>query len=69
MERFCDVDQFDERFEIASLLKHAVLELRLASAGLTPMPTLPDALIQRDNLERRFEIRLRDGPTYVGDPI
>jgi Recombinase len=62
-------DQFDERFEIASLLKRAVSELRLASAGLTPTPTLPDALIRRDSPERRFEIRLRNGPSYVGDPI
>jgi len=62
-------DRFGDRFEIASLLKRTVLELRVASAGLAPMPTLQDALIRRDSRERRFEICLQNGPTYVGDPV
>ncbi len=62
-------ETYDARFRIASILKSALSELKLASAGSDPTPTLPDALIRRDNANRFFEIKLWDGPTYVGIPI
>ena len=57
------------RLEIASLLKQVVSELKLANAGSQPMRTLPGALIRRDNPERLFEIKLWDGPKFIGIPI
>jgi hypothetical protein len=63
------VDTYDARFGIASILKHALSELKVASAGSDPTPTLPDALIRRDNPDRFFEIKLWNGPLYVGIPI
>jgi hypothetical protein len=62
-------ETYDARFRIASILKAALSELKLASAGSDPAPTLPDALIRRDNADRFFAIKLWDGPTYVGIPI
>jgi len=63
------VDTYDARFGIASILKHALSELKVASAGSDPTPTLPDALIRRDIPDRLFEIKLWNGPPYVGIPI
>jgi hypothetical protein len=63
------LDTYDARFGIASILKHALSELKVASAGSDPTPTLPDALIRRDNPDRFFEIKLWNGPPYVGIPI
>jgi hypothetical protein len=62
-------ETYDARFRIASILKGALSELKLASAGSDPAPTLLGALIRRDNANRFFEIKLWDGPTYVGIPI
>jgi len=50
-------------------LKHALSELKLASAGSDPTPTLRDSRIRRDDSERFFEIKLWDEPTYVGFPV
>jgi hypothetical protein len=63
------LDTYDARFGIASILKHALSELKVASAGSDPTPTLPDALIRRDNPRRFFEIKLWNGSSYVGIPI
>ncbi len=63
------LDTYDARFEITSILKHALSELKVASAGSDPTPTLPDALIRRDIPDRFFEIKLWNGPPYVGIPI
>jgi len=60
---------YDLRLEIASMLKQVLSELRLACAGSEPSPTLPDAFIRRDHPARFFEIKLWDGPRYVGTPI
>lgn len=62
-------ESYDLRVEIASLLKQAVSQLKVANAGSQPMPTLPGALIRTDNPQRFFEIKLRDGPSYVGIPM
>lgn len=62
-------ETYDLRVEIASMLKQVVSQLKLANAGSRPMPTLPGALIRTDNPERFFEIKLWDGPNYVGIPI
>jgi hypothetical protein len=62
-------ETYDLRLEIASLLKQAISELKVASAGANPMPTLPDALVRRDNPGRFFELRLTDGRSYVGIPV
>ena len=62
-------NDYDVRLEIASLLKQVVSELKLANAGSQPMRTLPGALIRRDNPERLFEIKLWDGPKFIGIPI
>jgi len=35
----------------------------------TGLPSLPGALVRRDNPKRFFEIKLRDGPNYVGMPL
>jgi hypothetical protein len=63
------LETYNARFGIASILKHALSELKLASAGSDPTPTLRDSRIRRDNSERFFEIKLWDEPTYVGFPI
>jgi hypothetical protein len=63
------LDTYDARFGIASILKRALSELKVASAGSDPTPTLHDALIRRDNPDRFFEIKLWNGPLYVGIPI
>jgi Recombinase len=62
-------ETYDLRLEIASMLKQVLSELRLACAGSEPSPILPDAFIRRDHPARFFEIRLWDGPRYVGIPI
>ena len=62
-------NDYDVRLEIASLLKQVVSELKFANSGSQPMRTLPGALIRRDNPERLFEIKLWDGPKFIGIPI
>ena len=69
VRRLLAPENYDVRLDITFILKRVVSELKLASAGANPTPTLPDALIRRDNPARFFEIRLWDGPTYVGIPI
>jgi hypothetical protein len=61
--------RFDMRIEIASALQRMVSALRLANAGIEPTSTLPEAQIRRDKPERRFQISLRNGPTFMGTPI
>jgi len=61
-------ETYDLRLEIMSLLKKAIAELKIASSGETPTPTLAGALVRRDNPERFFELALSDGRTYVGIP-
>jgi|SRR5215472_5142507 len=60
---------YDSRFQIATMLKNVVSELKVANAGSNPTPSLSDALVRRDNPMRFFEIKLLDGPSYVGMPI
>jgi Recombinase len=62
-------DVYNARFEITSILKKILSELKLACAGPEPAPTLPDALIRRDKPGRFFEVKLWDGRLYVGLPI
>jgi hypothetical protein len=69
MRQLSGLNTDDARFGIASILKEALSELKVARAGSDPRPTLPGALIRRVNHERFFEIRLWDGLTYVGIPI
>ncbi len=62
-------ETYDLRLEIASLLKQAISKLRVFSAGTAPTPTLPGALVRRENPERFFEITLSDGRSYLGIPV
>jgi len=62
-------NSYAARFEIALKLKKVVSELKLASAGLDPNLSWPEALIRRDNPRRFFEIVFRNGQTYAGIPI
>jgi hypothetical protein len=62
-------ETYDLRLEIASLLKQAISELKVASAGPHRTPTLPGALVRRDSPERFFEIILSDGRSYMGFPV
>jgi hypothetical protein len=62
-------ETYDLRLEIASVLKKVTSELKVANAGPDSVPTLPDALIRRNNPKRFYEIKLWDGPRYVGIPI
>jgi Recombinase len=62
-------ETYDLRLEIASLAKQVISELKVASAGADPTPTLPGALVRRDNPERFFEITLSDGRGYRGMPV
>jgi hypothetical protein len=64
MRQLSGLNTDDARFGIVSILEEALSELKVASAGSDPKPTLPGAHIRRDNHERFFEIRLWDGPTY-----
>jgi hypothetical protein len=51
------------RIEIASALQRMVSALRLASVSLAPIPRYPKQ--KRRNIpRRRFQISLRNGPTY-----
>ena len=63
------LDPYNARFGIMSIMKVAVTRLELASAGSDPTPTLPEALICRDDPNRFFTIKLWNGSTYVGGPI
>jgi hypothetical protein len=62
-------DTYDIRLDIASLLKQVLSELRLACAGPSPSPILAEAIIRRDSSARFFEVRLWDGPKYMGIPV
>jgi Recombinase len=62
-------DAYIARFEITPLLKQVISELRVANAGLNSSPSLPRAIIRRDNPERLFRIRLWNGPAFVGYPV
>ena len=69
IRRLSGAQTYDDRFAIASILKRVVSKLKLASAGSDPAPTLPEALVRRDNPDRFFEVQLWDGPSYVGIAI
>jgi hypothetical protein len=62
-------ETYDLRLEIASISKQVISELKVASAGADPTPTLPEALVHRDIPERFFEITLSDGRSYLGMPV
>jgi hypothetical protein len=54
---------FEARAGIVSALRNAVSELKIASAGSTPVPSEPFARIQRDQPGRYFEITLMGSNT------
>jgi hypothetical protein len=62
-------ETYDLRLEIAALSKQMISELKVASAGAEPTPTLPEALVHRDHSERFFEVFLSDGRSYLGLPV
>jgi Recombinase len=62
-------DVYDARMGIAITLKATVAELKIASAGLSPVPGKPDARIRRDGPGRFFEIRFRGGSAHTGFPL
>ena len=62
-------ETYDLRLEIAALSKQVISELKVASAGADPTPTLPEALVHRDIPDRFFEITLSDGRSYLGLPV
>jgi Recombinase len=62
-------ETYDLRLEIAALSKQMISELKVASAGAEPTPTLPEALVHRDHPERFFEVFLSDGRSYLGLPV
>jgi hypothetical protein len=62
-------ETYDLRLEIAALSKQMISELKVASAGAEPTPTLPEALVHRDHSERFFEVFLSDGRRYLGLPV
>jgi hypothetical protein len=60
---------YDARMGIALFLKAAVAELKIASAGLSPITGKPNARIRRDSPRRCFEIRFRNGSAHIGFPV
>ena len=62
-------DVYDARMGIAISLKATVSELKIASAGPTPIAGKPDARIRRDGPGRYFEIRFRGGSAHTGFPV
>jgi Recombinase len=62
-------DVYDARMGIAIALKAIVSELKIASAGATPIAGKPDARIRRDGPGRYFEIRFRGGSAHTGFPV
>jgi hypothetical protein len=57
---------YDARMGIALVLKATVVELKIASAGSSPIAGKPNARIRRDGPGRNFEIRFRNGPAHIG---
>jgi hypothetical protein len=60
---------YDARVGIAASLKATVSELKIASAGPTPVAGKPAARIRLDRAGRYFVVRFRSGPTHTGFPI
>jgi hypothetical protein len=58
---------FDNRMQVSLSLKEAVTVLKVASGG-TSTRTHPDSLIARDPPERRFEIALWGGQSFICPP-
>jgi hypothetical protein len=61
-------DVYDVRLSIALVLKTAVSELKMASAGWAPPEGKPNARIRRDGPSRFFEIRFFGGSTHTVFP-
>ena len=61
-------DVYDARVGIARSLKATVSELKIASAGPTPVAGKPDARIRLDRAGRYFAVRFRSGPVRTGFP-
>jgi hypothetical protein len=62
-------DIYDARMAIAIALRATVSELKIASAGSTPIAGKPDARIRRDGPGRYFEIRFHGGSAHTGFPV
>jgi hypothetical protein len=62
-------DVYDARMGIVTCLKATVSELKIASAGPTPVAGKPDARIRLDRPGRYFVVRFRSGPARTGFPI
>lgn len=62
-------EDYDLRTDIALMLRNVVAELRLANAGRKSLTSEPGAMIRRDNRERYFELKLWNGPSYIGLPV
>jgi hypothetical protein len=62
-------DVYDARVGIARSLKATVSELKIASAGPTPVGGKPDARIRLDRAGRYFVVRFRSGIAHTGFPI
>jgi len=60
---------YDARLRIATILKAIVPELKIASAGLTPISRKPDARIRRNGPGRYFEVTFRHGSPLTGFPV
>src|SRR6202171_164873 len=61
-------DVYDARMGIARSLKATVSELKIASAGPSPVAGKPDARIRLDRAGRYFVVRFRSGPAHIGFP-
>ena len=61
-------DVYDARMGIARSLKATISELKIASAGPTPVAGKPDARIRLDRAGRYFLVRFRSGPVQTGFP-
>ena len=61
-------DVYDARMGIARSLKATISELKIASAGPTPVAGKPDARIRLDRAGRYFLVRFRIGPVQTGFP-
>jgi hypothetical protein len=59
---------YDARIGIARSLKATVSEMKIASAGPTPVAGKPDARIRLDRAGRYFVVRFRSGPVRTGYP-
>jgi len=61
-------DVYDARVGIAASLKATVSELKIASAGPTPVAGKLDARIRLDRAGRYFVVRFRSGLAHTGSP-